>query len=300
MTLRILLLGKIGQLGWELLRTLAPLGDITAFDYPEIDFSRPESLAAVVRTAAPQVVINAVAYTAVDRAETEEKLVRAINATATGELAQTARAVRAAFLHVSTDYVFDGRKGTPYTEVDAPHPLNVYGQTKLDGEQAALQAGGAPLILRTAWVYSTRRDSFVTKVLGWSRSLPVLKLVDDQISNPTWARMLAETMALLLAQSQGDPYGYLSERSGLYHLAGDGYASRLEWAQEILKLDPNPAKRTARELLPARTSDFPTPAERPLFSALNCERFTRTFGLRLPVWQNALQQAMESLSETAA
>lgn len=300
MTLRILLLGKIGQLGWELLRTLAPLGDITAFDYPEIDFSRPESLSAVVRTAAPQVVINAVAYTAVDRAETEEKLVRAINATATGELAQTARAVRAAFLHVSTDYVFDGRKGTPYTEVDAPHPLNVYGQTKLDGEQAALQAGGAPLILRTAWVYSTRRDSFVTKVLGWSRSLPVLKLVDDQISNPTWARMLAETMALLLAQSQGDPYGYLSERSGLYHLAGDGYASRLEWAQEILKLDPNPAKRTARELLPARTSDFPTPAERPLFSALNCERFTRTFGLRLPVWQNALQQAMESLSETAA
>lgn len=297
MTLRILLLGKVGQLGWELLRTLAPLGEITAFDYPEIDFSRPESLPPVVRAAAPQVVINAVAYTAVDKAQSEEKLVRAINATATGELAQAARAVRAAFLHVSTDYVFDGKKGAPYTEVDAPHPLNVYGQTKLEGEQAALQAGGAPVVLRTAWVYSTRRDSFVTKVLAWSRSLPVLKLVDDQISNPTWARMLAETMALLLAQSQGDPYGYLSERSGLYHLAGDGYASRLEWAQEILKLDPNPEKRTARELLPARTSDFPTPAERPLFSALNCERFTRTFGLRLPSWQNALQLAMESLSE---
>lgn len=297
MTLRILLLGKVGQLGWELLRTLAPLGEITAFDYPEIDFSRPESLAPMVRAAAPQVVINAVAYTAVDKAQSEEKLVRAINATATGELAQAARAVRAAFLHVSTDYVFDGKKGAPYTEVDAPHPLNVYGQTKLEGEQAALQAGGAPVVLRTAWVYSTRRDSFVTKVLAWSRSLPVLKLVDDQISNPTWARMLAETMALLLAQSQGDPYGYLSERSGLYHLAGDGYASRLEWAQEILKLDPNPEKRTARELLPARTSDFPTPAERPLFSALNCERFTRTFGLRLPSWQNALQLAMESLSE---
>ncbi len=297
MTLRILLLGKVGQLGWELLRTLAPLGEITAFDYPEIDFSRPESLAPMVRAAAPQVVINAVAYTAVDKAQSEEKLVRAINATATGELAQAARAVRAAFLHVSTDYVFDGKKGAPYTEVDAPHPLNVYGQTKLEGEQAALQAGGAPVVLRTAWVYSTRRDSFVTKVLAWSRSLPVLRLVDDQISNPTWARMLAETMALLLAQSQGDPYGYLSERSGLYHLAGDGYASRLEWAQEILKLDPNPEKRTARELLPARTSDFPTPAERPLFSALNCERFTRTFGLRLPSWQNALQLAMESLSE---
>lgn len=296
MTLRILLLGKVGQLGWELLRTLAPLGEITAFDYPEIDFSKPGSLAAVVRGAGPQVVINAVAYTAVDKAQSEEKLVRAINATATGELAQTARAVRAAFLHVSTDYVFDGKKGAPYTEVDAPNPLNVYGQTKLEGEQAALQAGGAPVVLRTAWVYSTRRDSFVTKVLEWSRSLPTLKLVDDQISNPTWARMLAETIALLLAQSQGDPYGYLSERNGLYHLAGDGYASRLEWAQEILKLDAHPELRTARELLPARTSDFPTPAERPLFSALNCERFTRTFGLQLPPWQTALRQAMESLS----
>lgn len=297
MTLRILLLGKIGQLGWELLRTLAPLGEIAAYDYPEIDFSKPESLAAVVRGAAPQVVINAVAYTAVDKAESEEPLVRAINATATGELAQAARAARAAFIHVSTDYVFDGKKGAAYTEVDAPNPLNVYGKTKLEGEQAALQAGGAPIVLRTAWVYSTRRDSFVTKVLGWSRSLPTLKLVDDQISNPTWARMLAETMALLLAQAQGDPYGYFSDRSGLYHLAGSGHASRLEWAQEILRLDASPELRTARELIPARTSDFPTPAERPLFSALDCERFTRAFGLRLPPWQSALAQAMELLSQ---
>ncbi len=295
MTLRILLLGKVGQLGWELLRSLAPLGDITAYDYPEIDFSRPLTLAQVVRRTAPQVVINAVAYTAVDKAETEENLARAINATATGELARSAREARAAFLHVSTDYVFDGRKGSPYNEEDIPHPLGVYGQTKLEGEQLALEAGGAPIVLRTAWVYSTRRDSFVTKVLSWSRNQPVLKLVDDQISNPTWARMLAETIALLLAQSVGDPYGYLGERSGLYHLAGDGYTSRLGWAREILRLDPNPEQQTARELLPASTSDFPTPAARPLFSALDCERFTRVFGLRLPPWQQALRQAMDPL-----
>ncbi|HWQ04867.1 MAG TPA: dTDP-4-dehydrorhamnose reductase [Longilinea sp.] len=296
MMLRILLLGKVGQLGWELLRTLAPLGEITAFDYPEIDFSRPLTLAQVVQKVAPQVVINAVAYTAVDKAESQEDLARSINATATGELAQAARHACAAFLHVSTDYVFDGQKGSPYTEDDTPHPLSVYGQTKLEGEQAALQAGGAAIVLRTAWVYSTRRDSFVTKVLQWSRSQPTLKLVDDQISNPTWARILAETAALLLAQAQGDPYAYLSERSGLFHLAGDGYASRLEWAQEILRLDANPDQQIARELIPASTSEFPTPAVRPLFSALNCERFTQTFGLRLPPWQQALRLAMDLLS----
>ncbi len=295
MTLRILLLGKVGQLGWELQRSLAPLGEITAFDYPEVDFSRPSTLAQVVQAAGPQVVINAVAYTAVDKAETEENLARAINASATGELAQAARKARAAFLHVSTDYVFDGRKGSPYVEEDAPHPLNVYGQTKLEGEQAALQAGGAVVILRTAWVYSTRRDSFVTKVLGWSRNQPELRLVNDQISNPTWARMLAGITALLLAQSRGDPFGYLEQRSGLYHLAGNGYASRLEWAQEILKLDPNPEQQTAKKLIPANTSEFPTPATRPLFSALNCEHFTQVFGLRLPPWQLALRQAMDPL-----
>ncbi|GAP13945.1 dTDP-4-dehydrorhamnose reductase [Longilinea arvoryzae] len=295
MTLRILLLGKIGQLGWELQRTLAPLGEITAFDYPEVDFSHPSTLAQVVQAAAPQVVINAVAYTAVDKAETEESLARAINAAATGELAQAARKAHAAFLHVSTDYVFDGRKGSPYVEEDTPHPLNVYGQTKLEGEQAALQAGGAVVILRTAWVYSTRRDSFVTKVLGWSRNQSELRLVNDQISNPTWARMLAGITALLLAKSRGDPFGYLDERSGLYHLAGDGYASRMEWAQEILKLDPNPEQQTARKLIPANTSEFPTPAVRPLFSALNCEHFTQVFGLRLPPWQLALRQAMDPL-----
>lgn len=295
MTLRILLLGKVGQLGWELQRTLAPFGEVIAFDYPEIDFTKPASLAQVVQDARSQVVINAVAYTAVDKAETEENLARAINTTATSELAQAARKARAAFLHVSTDYVFDGQKGSPYTEEDTPHPLNVYGQTKLEGEQAALQAGGAVLVLRTAWVYSTRRDSFVTKVLGWARNQPVLKLVDDQISNPTWARMLAETTALLLAQSQGDPFAYLSQRSGLYHLAGEGHASRLEWAREILKLDPNPEQQIAKELLPARSSEFPTLAQRPLFSALNCDRFTRVFGLRLPPWQQALSQAMDPL-----
>jgi len=296
MTLRILLLGKVGQLGWELQRTLAPLGEITAYDYPEIDFSRPLTLSQVVQKVAPQVVINAVAYTAVDKAETQEELARSINATATGELAQAARHARAAFLHVSTDYVFDGQKGSPYTEEDAPHPLSVYGQTKLEGEQAALQAGGASVVLRTAWVYSTRRDSFVTKVLQWSRSQPTLKLVEDQVSNPTWARMLAETIALLLAQAQGDPYAYLSDRSGLFHLAGDGFASRLEWAQEILRLDANPEQQIARELIPALTSEFPTPAVRPLFSALNCDHFTQTFGLRLPPWRQTLQLAMVALS----
>lgn len=293
MAVRILLLGKVGQLGWELLRTLGPLGEIIAVDYPEIDFSQPSSVTQIIQNTDPQVVINAVAYTAVDKAETEEHLARTINATAVGELAQAAQKARAAFIHVSTDYVFDGKKSSPYTENDIPHPLNVYGQTKLEGEQLALETNGAAIVLRTAWVYSTRRDSFVTKVLGWSRSQSTLKVVDDQVSNPTWARMLAECISSLIAQAWSDPYGFFSERNGLYHLAGDGYASRLEWAKEILHLDPMPEQQLTKTLIPAQTSEFPTPAVRPLFSALNCNHFSDVFGLRLPPWQLALRQAMD-------
>jgi dTDP-4-dehydrorhamnose reductase len=151
---------------------------------------------------------------------------------------------------------------------------------------------GAYLILRTAWMYSLRRDSFISKVLGSARKNETLRMVDDQISNPTWARMLAEITALLLARGPG----YLRERNGLYHLAGNGFASRYEWAQEILKLDPCKQEQTVKHLPPAFTSDFPTPAERPLFSALNCDSFFATFGLRLPPWKAGLRMAMERFS----
>lgn len=290
----LLLLGKCGQLGWELHRCLLPLGQVTALDAPEIDVSDRQAVRRLVEELRPRVILNATAYTAVDRAESEPELAQAVNGYAPGYLAEAAESVKAALIHVSTDYVFDGAKGAPYVETDVPHPLGAYGQSKLAGEQAILQVDGAFLILRTSWLYSLRRDSFVTKVLDWSRRQTSLRVVSDQVGNPTWARPFAEVISQVLAMGGRDPYAWIRERSGVYHLAGDGYASRLEWAQAILGCDPHPQEQQAREILPARTAEFPTPAQRPLFSALDCDRFSDTFGLRLPPWQVALQLALDT------
>lgn len=293
----ILLLGRTGQLGWELRRTLMPLGSVTAFDAPEIDIRDRDQMQRLVREIRPSIVINATAYTAVDRAEAESEAAYAINGEAPGFLAEIAREAGAAFLHYSTDYVFDGEAGRPYVENDAPNPLSVYAHSKLAGETAVQQAGGAYLILRTSWVYSLRRDSFVTKVLEWARRQSVVRAVSDQISNPTWARSLAEATAQVILLGSRRPEltsGWFQERAGVYHLAGDGFASRFEWAQAILRFDPRPEERCIQDLQPALTSEFPTPARRPLFTALDCSLFTDVFGLRLPPWEYALQLAMEA------
>ena len=290
----LLLLGKFGQLGWELHRTLAPLGDLVALDYPEINLVQINSLDEIIRGLNPDVIINATAYTAVDQAEKEVETAMAINAHAPRRLAELALENEAALIHYSTDYVFDGLKGSPYLESDQPNPLGMYGESKLAGELAIEEIDCAHLIFRTSWVYSIRRDSFVTKVLSWARTNPELRIVDDQVSNPTWCRMLAEATAMLVAKTGKNPAGWINERRGLYHLAGDGYASRLEWAKLILEIDPNPDQQVSRKLLPAKTSDYPTPAKRPLFSALNCDKFSDTFSFRLPEWQEALKLAMAS------
>lgn len=295
--MRILLLGKFGQLGWELHRTLAPLGEIVALDYPEIDLTQGDNIRQLVRDTHPKVIVNATAYTAVDRAESEPETAQAVNTQAPGLLAEQAVTVGAALIHYSTDYVFDGTKGSDYIETDIPNPLGVYGQSKLNGERVIEQVGGAYLILRTSWVYSLRRPSFVTKVLDWSRQQTTLRVVSDQVSNPTWARMLAEITALLLSKGAPDIVGFLEERRGIYHLAGSGHASRFEWAQSILKHDPQPDEQILKEILPAKSFEFPTPARRPYFSALNCDRFSDTFGLRLPDWEDALCMAMSDTSQ---
>ena len=289
----ILLLGNRGQLGWELHRALLPLGWVVALDAPEINVTDRQETLRAVQEHRPAVILNATAYTAVDRAESEPDLALAVNGSAPGYLAEAAASVKAALVHISTDYVFDGAKGTPYIETDTPHPLGMYGQSKLAGEQAIVQVDGAYLVFRTSWLYSLRRDSFVTKVLSWARQQTSLRVVADQVGNPTWARPLAETISQLLAMSGRDLYSWIHERRGIYHLAGDGYASRLEWARAILGCDSQPQEQTVREILPALTAEFPTPAQRPLFSALDCSRFTQTFDLRLPRWEVALQLAMQ-------
>jgi dTDP-4-dehydrorhamnose reductase len=291
--MRILILGKGGQLGWEAQRSLACLGEVTAVDAPQVDFTQPAALRDFVLKARPDVIYNAAAYTAVDKAEIEVEKARLINGIAPGVLAEAALQLHALMVHVSTDYVFDGEKGAIYLEKDDPHPINTYGQTKLEGEQAVQAVGGAYLILRTAWVYSQRPGSFVGKVLSWGRSQKNIKVVSDQIGSPTWARLLAEASGLVLAQGTKDIFTWGSENAGLYHLAGDGAVSRLDWAREILSLDPRRGEQVCTELLPAKTADFPTPARRPLATPLDSSLFYETFGVRLGPWQPGLKLAME-------
>jgi len=271
---------------------MLPLGEIVALDYPEVDFAQPESLRQVVRDFRPDLIVNAVAYTAVDRAEEEVELAMAVNAHAPGVLAEEAARLRAGMIHYSTDYVFDGTKGEPYTEEDEPNPINVYGHSKLEGERAIQAVGGAYLILRTSWVYSLRRDCFVTKVLRWARERETLRIIEDQIGNPTWCRMLAEATALVIAKTSGELFDWMNDRAGVYHLAGRGAASRLEWARKIIESDPRNHEQVVKEILPASGSEFPTPAVRPPYSALDCSRFEANFGLVLPPWHSALRWAI--------
>lgn len=291
--MKILLFGKIGQLGWELRRSLPTLGEVVCFDFPEVDFTHPETLNPLVSEVHPDVIVNAAAYTAVDRAEEQPEIARLVNSTAPGELAEAAHKLKIPLIHYSTDYVFDGRKGSTYQETDLPHPLNVYGQSKLEGEQAVAQVGGAHLILRASWVYSLRQGGFVIKVLEWARQKPVMNVVTDQVGSPTWARFLAEVTSQILAGGRDDLNGWLGERKGLYHLAGDGAASRFDWALAILKNDPHKSEQIVHEIKPAYTAEFPTLAPRPAFSALDCSKFQQTFGLSLPPWQLALELALQ-------
>jgi dTDP-4-dehydrorhamnose reductase len=294
--MKLLLLGNTGQLGWELQRTLQPLGKVAAFDYPEIDMADAGSIREIVRGQHPHVIINATAYTAVDKVESKPGLAQAINGSGPGVLAEEACKINAALVHYSTDYVFDGKKDSPYVETDLPQPLNVYGQSKLAGEHAIQAVDGTYLILRTAWVYSLRRDCFVNKVLGWARQEETLRIVDDQVSNPTWARMLAETTAQILARGGANLPTWMNDCKGLYHLAGNGFTSRYAWAKKILELDPNPESQVCKEILPVLSDEFPTPAKRPLHSALDCTKFMNRFGLQMPHWAQALDLAMQEIT----
>ena len=286
--MKILLFGSMGQLGTELQDTMSSLGEIAAYDIHNLNLEHTGVLKETIRLYRPDVIVNASAYTAVDKAENEKEKAFHVNGEIPGLLAEEAAKLHAILIHYSTDYVFDGSKETPYVETDTPRPLGAYGSSKLAGEDAIRAGRASYLILRTSWVYSRNRSSFVTRVLEWARKQEVMSVVDDQVSNPTWARRLAMVTAQLL----GLEPDFLKERRGLYHVAGNGYASRLDWARKILALDPNKNEQTVREILPARTSDFPTPAQRPLFSALDCSLFQSTFGIPLPRWEDDLQLAM--------
>jgi dTDP-4-dehydrorhamnose reductase len=283
--------------GWELRHKLACLGEVTAIDYPEIDFSRPDSIRTTVREAEPMVIINAAAYTAVDKAESDPDLAMAINGTAPGVIAEEAKRLGSTLVHYSTDYVFDGTKKDPYVETDAPNPINVYGKTKLAGDVAIQAVDGDYLILRTSWVYGARGSNFLLTILRLAQERAELQIVDDQIGAPTSSECIAQATANILAQLLAPAGRGLDGRSGIYNLTTTGETSWFEFAKALLTKSSETLGFTVPSLIPIKTSEFPRPAKRPPNSRLSCQLLEQTFGVTLPHWKYALSLVLETLTE---
>lgn len=295
--MKILLFGKGGQVGWELQRSLAPLGELVALDFDSTelhaDFSRPEALAETVEKVRPDVIVNAAAHTAVDKAESEPDLARALNATSPGVVAAAAQRVGALMVHYSTDYVFDGSGERPWQETDATGPLSVYGRTKLEGEQQVAAHCAKNLIFRTSWVYAARGGNFAKTMLRLGRERDRLTVIDDQFGAPTGAELLADVTAHAIRDTLHDP-----AKAGLYHLVADGVTTWHGYARFVLQqaqaagveLKAGPE---AVDAVP--TSAFPTPARRPGNSRLDTTKLRKTFGLQLPPWQDGVARMLREV-----
>ncbi len=307
MTPQILLTGKNGQVGQDLQRFLPRLGEVVALDRQQLDLSRFDEIRRVIREIRPALIVNAAAYTAVDLAEKEHSLAQAINAEAPAIMAEEARRIDAALVHYSTDYVFDGSLNSPYEETDPTNPINVYGKTKLAGEQAIRDSGVHHLIFRTAWLYSTRGKNFLLTILRLATEREELRIVNDQIGAPTWSREIASATAEVL-QKLFDRTGNASawaKVTGTYHMTAGGETSWFEFAKAILdeakKQATTPAPWFAaathgkpllsREVTPITTAEYPTPARRPAYSVLSNAHIARTFGIELADWRTQLHRA---------
>jgi dTDP-4-dehydrorhamnose reductase len=298
-----LLIGATGQIGRELQHTLAPLGDIVATDRSSLDLLDEAAIRRTIQAAHPDLIVNAAAYTQVDRAEAEPDLAMMVNARAPGILAEEARRAHAALIHYSTDYVFSGSIRRPYREDDAPDPINTYGKTKLAGERAIASSGAPHLILRTSWVFGGGRD-FVSTIIELAHEREELKVVDDQIGKPNWSRAVANATAQILIRlsSRGASIvDQVAEVSGIFHVCGDDHTSRFGFAQEIIALCTRhttsrrmPALRVQR-LVPISSADFATPAPRPHYSVLSGEKMLKVFGVTLPSWREQLAAAFEEM-----
>ena len=288
---KILVTGKNGQVGWELQRTLAPLGQVIAMDVDDMDLSNPDAIRNKVREIAPHIIVNPAAHTAVDKAESEPDLAMAINGIAASVLAEEAKKLDALFIHYSTDYVFDGTKASPYVESDTPNPQSVYGKTKLAGEQAIQAVGGKHLILRTSWVYGIHGGNFVKTILRLAKERSELRIVADQYGAPTWARLLAESTSQIIGK-------YTEGTSGVYHLTSSGRTNWHQFAEETVRLArqyDDVLKDKPLTIHPIATHEYPLPAKRPANSSLSTEKIRKTFGLELPGWEDDLAECVRQL-----
>jgi dTDP-4-dehydrorhamnose reductase len=304
MSLRLLVTGANGQVGWHLQRILAPLGEVLAIDVEEVDLTDLKAVTSTLRNFAPDVVANAAAYTAVDKAESESEMARAINVAAPARIAEECAANGALMIHYSTDYVYDGGKIGPYEENEATGPLSVYGQTKLEGDQAIMGSGCAHIILRTTWVYDIRGKNFLRTVLRLAREKEELRMVGDQHGAPTWARGLAESTGIILARSLERRTVAGAWTSGLFHLTAAGQTSWAGFAQAILEdydtLLDWPAETgefgaplKAKRVVAITTEQYQTPARRPRNSVLSNAKVQAAFGVALPDWRAQLRLAMQ-------
>jgi len=292
--MKILLLGKAGQVGWELQRSLAVAGEVVALDRDDGgDFTQPDALLARVQAIAPQVIVNAAAHTAVDRAESEPELARQINATTPALLAIEARRLGALLVHYSTDYVFDGSGSQPRDEEAATAPLSVYGSTKAEGEDAIRASGCQHLILRTSWVYAARGGNFAKTMLRLAGEREQLKVIADQIGAPTGAELLADLTVPMLRAARVNP-----ALVGTYHAVAGGAASWHEYACFVIEFARARGvniRVAPEQILAIPTSDYPTPAKRPLNSRLACTKLQQRFGLHLPPWQQGVERMLNEI-----
>jgi dTDP-4-dehydrorhamnose reductase len=282
----VLVTGKTGQVGRELVRLLTPLARVIATGREQMNLAEPDSIRKAMREFSPDIVVNAAAYTAVDKAESEPELAMRVNGVAPGVLAEEAKRMNALLVHYSTDYIFDGLRGKPYVEDDAPNPVNAYGKTKLEGERAIAAVGGAFLVLRTSWIYSDQPPNFVLTMLKLARQKSELAVVNDQIGSPTWARTLATATADVLRQGTR-----ARDEPGVYHLSARDYTTRFLFAKRILELAQEiaPGSTGMTVIRPVSTTEYPLPAQRPLNAATSKEKIRRIFGIEMSPWGTQLK-----------
>lgn len=282
----ILVTGVSGQVGFEFARSLQGLGRVVALDRQQFDLTNLDQIRGVIRETRPALIVNPAAYTAVDQAEKDVETATKVNGEAPGVIAEEAKKLGAPMLHFSTDYVFNGTKSGAYLETDPTDPQNVYGASKLAGEQAIAAVGGRSLVFRTSWVYGRRGKNFLLTMLRLAADKPALRIVGDQIGAPTWSKSIATVVSHIAAQGLSAGNDWWDEKSGVYHLSAGGSTSWAGFAQAIFDLSAL-EKKPSVEAIPAR--EYPTPAKRPANSVMSCEKLVETFGLRMPQWDDALR-----------